>query len=73
MYIVGIDIAKRFHEAAIIDSSGKVIVKRIRFANSHSGFLKLMDAVRKLDAAHVTVAVRCLALHVYPSDKERHH
>ena len=50
MYIVGIDIAKRFHEAAIIDKSGKVIVKRIRFANSHSGFLKLMDAVRKLDA-----------------------
>ncbi|MBR6711915.1 MAG: transposase [Selenomonadaceae bacterium] len=51
MYIVGIDITKRFHEAAIIDSSGKVIVKRIRFANSHSGFLKLMDAVRKLDAS----------------------
>ena len=50
MYIVGIDIAKRFHEAAIINSSGKVIVKRIRFANSHAGFLKLMDAVRKLDA-----------------------
>lgn len=50
MYIVGIDIAKRFHEAAIIDLSGKVIVKRIRFANSHSGFLKLMDAVKKLDA-----------------------
>ena len=50
MYIVGIDIAKRFHEAAIIDRAGKVIVKRIRFANSHSGFLKLMEAVRKLDA-----------------------
>ncbi|MBR4641216.1 MAG: transposase, partial [Selenomonadaceae bacterium] len=46
MYIVGIDIAKRFHEAAIIDSSGKVIIKRIRFANSHTGFLKLMEAVR---------------------------
>ena len=50
MYIVGIDIAKRFHEAAIIDKAGKVIVKRIRFANSHAGFLKLMEAVRKLDA-----------------------
>ena len=50
MYIVGIDIAKRFHEAAIINSSGKIIVKRIRFANSHAGFIKLMDAVRKLDA-----------------------
>lgn len=50
MYIVGIDIAKRFHEAAIIDRLGNVIVKRIRFANSHGGFLKLMDAVRKLNA-----------------------
>ena len=50
MYIVGIDIAKRFHEAAIIDGTGKVVVKRIRFANSHAGFLKLMDAVSKLDA-----------------------
>ena len=50
MYIVGIDIAKRFHEAAIIDRNGKIVVKRIRFANSHAGFLKLMDAVKKLDA-----------------------
>ncbi len=51
MYIVGIDIAKRFHEAAIIDRNGKVVVKRIRFANSHTGFLSLMEAVRKLDAS----------------------
>ena len=50
MYIVGIDIAKRFHEAAIIDRAGKIVVKRIKFANSHAGFVKLMDAVRKLDA-----------------------
>ncbi|MBQ7454119.1 MAG: transposase, partial [Selenomonadaceae bacterium] len=50
MYIVGIDIAKRFQEAAIIDKAGNVVVKRIKFANSHTGFLKLMDAVRKLDA-----------------------
>ena len=58
MYIVGIDIAKRFHEAAIIDSSGKVIIKRIRFANSHTGFLKLMEAVRKLDALIVAEVIR---------------
>ena len=50
MYIVGIDIAKRFHEATIIDKAGKVVVKRIRFANSHAGFLKRMEAIRKLDA-----------------------
>ncbi|MBQ6131771.1 MAG: transposase [Selenomonadaceae bacterium] len=50
MYIVGIDIAKRFHEATIIDKAGKVVVKRICFANSHAGFLKLTEAVKKLDA-----------------------
>ena len=50
MYIVGIDIAKRFHEAAIIDRNGKIVVKRIRFANSHAGFPSLMETVRKLDA-----------------------
>ena len=38
MYIVNIDIAKRFREAAIIDKVGNIIVKRIRFANSHTGF-----------------------------------
>ena len=48
MYFVGIDIAKRFHEATIIDEQGKVVAKRIKFQNSHLGFCKLMDAVRKL-------------------------
>ena len=50
MYIVGIDIAKRFHEATIIDKAGKVVFKRICFANSHARFLKFMEAIRKLDA-----------------------
>lgn len=49
MYFVGIDIAKRFHEAAVINENGKVIIKRIKFQNSHVGYCKLMDAVRKLD------------------------
>lgn len=49
MYFVGIDIAKRFHEAAVIDERGKVIVKRIKFQNSHSGYCKFMDAVKKLN------------------------
>lgn len=50
MYIVGIDIAKRFHEATVIDKAGNVVIKRIKFANSHAGFVKLMDVVKKLDA-----------------------
>ena len=42
VYIIGIDIAKWFHEVAVIDRNGKVIVKRIRF-------LKLIEAIGKLD------------------------
>lgn len=49
MYFVGIDIAKRFHEAAVIDERGKVIVKRIKFQYSHSCYCKLMDNVKKLN------------------------
>ena len=49
MYFVGIDIAKRFHEAAVIDEKGKVVIKRIKFQNSHSGYCKLMDTVRNLN------------------------
>ena len=49
MYFVGIDIAKRFHEAAAIDEQGKIIIKRIKFQNSHAGYCKLMEAVRKLN------------------------
>ena len=50
MYFVGIYIAKRFHEAAVIDEQGKIIVKRIKFQNSHAGYCKLMDAVRKTES-----------------------
>ena len=45
MYFVGI----RFHEAAIIDEHGKFVVKRIKFQNSHAGYCKFMDTVRKLN------------------------
>ena len=33
MYIVGIDIAKRKHEAAVIDGDGAVIIKPFSFEN----------------------------------------
>ena len=45
----GLNTSGRFHEAAVIDSAGDVVIKRIRSANSHAGFLKLTDAVKKLD------------------------
>lgn len=46
MFIVGIDIAKRSHEAVMIDLKGNTIGKPLRFANSQAGYLRLMDFLR---------------------------
>jgi transposase len=47
MFIVGIDIGKRNHEATIIDQTGAIIGKAFRFANSFTGFNRLMETVRR--------------------------
>lgn len=46
MFIVGIDIAKHNHEATLIDHTGKVYGKSLRFANNITGFNKLMGFVK---------------------------
>ncbi len=46
MYIVGIDIGKHNHEATLIDQSGNIIGKSLRFANRFSGFQRLMDFLK---------------------------
>lgn len=47
MYIVGIDIGKNYHEASIIDYSGKLIGRSCRFSNTHNGADKLMEHIIK--------------------------
>ena len=46
MFYVGIDIAKKNHEASIIDSNGKLIDKSISFSNSQAGSSKLISLLR---------------------------
>lgn len=48
MYYVGIDIAKRNHEASVIDSEGKPLSNSISFANSKEGCDKLLVLFEKL-------------------------
>lgn len=48
MLFVGIDIAKRNHEASVIAQDGRVVRKAMRFANSQAGYNKFMDMVRGL-------------------------
>lgn len=50
MYIVGIDIAKRNHEAIIIDSFGNIIVKAFSFKNDYDGFLKLTVSLESVSS-----------------------
>ena len=50
MFYVGIDIAKKNHEASIIDSSGKLLDKSISFSNSESGCNKLLTLLERFEA-----------------------
>ena len=48
MFIVGIDIAKRSHEAIIIAEDGQVVRKAFSFRNNCTGYNLLLEQVRKL-------------------------
>jgi len=47
MFIVGIDIGKRNHEASMLDETGALIGRSYRFANTFTGFNKLKELIRK--------------------------
>jgi len=48
MFYVGIDIAKRSHEAVVLDEGGNVIQKAFSFSNSCTGFNTLLDYLRRI-------------------------
>lgn len=48
MFIVGIDIAKRSHEAIIIAEGGQVVRKAFSFRNNCTGYNLLLEQVRRL-------------------------
>lgn len=48
MFIIGIDIAKRSHEAVIISEDGQIVRKAFNFRNNCTGYNLLLEQVRKL-------------------------
>ena len=60
MFIVGIDIAKRSHEAIIIAEDGQVVRKAFSFRNNCTGYNLLLEQVRRLTL--VTVSYTHLTL-----------
>lgn len=57
MFYVGIDIAKKNHEASIIDSTGKLLDKSISFSNSQAGCAKLVSLLDKFEADSSNVII----------------
>ena len=48
MFIVGVDIAKRSHEATVIDDNGSKIKKPFNFKNDSSGFHSLLSVLESI-------------------------
>jgi len=75
MFYVGIDIAKKNHEASIIDFDGKILGKSISFLNSQDGCEKLISLLDKfeVDSSNVIIGMEAtghywVSLYSYLSD-----
>lgn len=56
MVWVGIDVAKRSHEACVLDASGQVVGQPLKFPSSYSGATRLVTTLQGLDSP-VTIAL----------------
>lgn len=58
-YFLGIDIAKTNHVASLINNTGDVVIRAIKFTNSNEGFNKLLTTIQdKLgDLSNIEVAM----------------
>jgi transposase len=51
MFIVGVDVAKRSHEAIIIDREGSIVKKAFNFKNDATGFSKLKGILQSVSSS----------------------
>jgi transposase len=56
MFLVGIDVAKRSHEACVLDASGHTVGQPLKFPSSRSGADKLLSTLQELDGS-ATIAL----------------
>lgn len=57
MFYCGIDIAKRFHEASIIDAEGKSLLDSITITNTQEGCEKLFSLFERLNIGKDAVII----------------
>ena len=68
MFFIGIDVAKRSHQAAVTDISGNVIVKPFNFKNSSDGFTKFLSIVESnaIEKNDCTIGLESTGHYWYP-------
>lgn len=59
MFYLGIDIAKTNHVASLLDETGKVIIRNIKFTNSNEGYKTLLETISCIiaDSSNVLIAM----------------
>ena len=68
MFFIGIDVAKRSHQASVTDISGNVIVKPFNFKNSSDGFTKFLSIVESnaIEKNDCTIGLESTGHYWYP-------
>ena len=68
MFFVGIDVAKRSHQAAVTDISGNIVVKPFNFRNSSDGFAKFLSALtnNSIEKDDCTIGLESTGHYWYP-------
>lgn len=68
MFFIGIDVAKRSHQAAVTDIFGNVIVKPFNFKNSSDGFTKFLSIVESnaIEKNDCTIGLESTGHYWYP-------
>ncbi len=61
MYFVGVDIAKSFHVASVIDSFGVVHLESFSFDNNHKGFSKFIDLISSFPKEELLIGLESTA------------
>jgi len=62
-YYLGIDIAKTNHVASLLDDSGNVLIKAIKFTNSNQGFEKLLNSLKDYDNSKIFVSMEATGIY----------
>ena len=63
MFFVGIDVAKNFHFASVLNSDCEILVKPFKFSNDESGFNLLLNCISKFNKSDVLIGLEATGIY----------